>query len=115
MNDTNTDTVVTIPYRPGVPTFPVPRRLGQSGRIASLSGDAIRLLLFISYKLYRRKTREVMFSAWELTRELGINKQSIKSLRNELQDAGLIRFEFDVRSNRAVYRLAPESLPVPTA
>jgi hypothetical protein len=104
MNDT--DITVTVPYTPGLPTFRIPIRLGQSGRIVSLSGDALRLILFISYKLYRRKIREVTFLESEVSENTGIKKESISRARIELKNAGLIHFEMGY--SRATYRLCKD-------
>jgi hypothetical protein len=104
MNDT--DITVTIPYTPGMPTFPIPRRMGQGGRIASLSADALRLILFISYKLFRRKIREVTFLESEVSENTGIQKESIARARIELKNAGLIHFEMGF--SRATYRLCKD-------
>jgi hypothetical protein len=98
--------------------FPVPRRLGKKDRLKTLSGNAIRLYLFLVYRMFKGFKSEMFITDLALARDLKIEKDHLKAIRCELHMAELITYKV-VDETRIGYTLLNdirpefETLPTP--
>lgn len=80
---------------PPIPTlhhngnFWLPRRVVQDDNLRYLSGHALRLFLFLSYRFYRKR-EAVEFGDGEIVQRTSIPRIVVSSVRDELLTAKLI-------------------------
>ena len=92
-------------------SFPVQRRVAKDSLLRTLSGDALRLYLYLSYKSFRSRKHTHLFMDAELIRDLGITKHLLPDVRDELQHADLITYIVP-DANLAVYTLILDFKPI---
>jgi hypothetical protein len=113
--DTNTIASTTA-YRHA--TFSIPRTLVKNtNTLRDLSGSALKLYIFLSWRYFRKTIPNLHLLDWEITSHIGIPTPYVPEARQELADAGLITFSTEKWGsggglNRAVYSLVQEPHPV---
>lgn len=78
-----------------VPTFRMPRAVYQNGSLLTLSRDALRLYITITYKCHRANYPEVKFKLRELFRQLEMGRNDVHKAAKELRAAHLLHFQQD--------------------
>jgi hypothetical protein len=87
------DTITTVIQRPAIASFRVPTIIIKNGSIKSLSPDALRLYVVISYRTYKVRSPQVQFKFIELFREIGMWEKEVTAAAVELRTAGLSSFQ----------------------
>jgi hypothetical protein len=69
--------------------FWLPRRVVQDDNLRYLSGHALRLFLYLSYRFYKNRAA-VQYNDWEITNRISVPREVVSSVRDELHTAKLI-------------------------
>ena len=69
--------------------FWLPRQVVKNDNLRFLSGDALRLFLHLSYRFYKSRN-PVEYNDWEITARIGVRKDVVPSVRDELRTAKLV-------------------------
>jgi hypothetical protein len=85
--------------------FRVPKYLVRSGAIQNLSADGLRLFLFVIYEIYARRVEEVSFHLLVLNKAIGVMRNQLKPLAEELAQLGLLICDVVADDERIVFRL----------
>jgi hypothetical protein len=99
---------------PHTHSFHVQRRLAKDNLLRTLSGDALRLYIFLSYKTFRIRKTEHLFKDAELTRDTGISQCRVAQVRSELQECNLIRYSVPA-PNLGKYNVIQDLKPIQPA
>jgi hypothetical protein len=86
----------------------ISRQIIRDGNLRRLSGDATKVFLYISYRLFRNSGRALAISDKELSSVLDIDIIQIPALRNELYRTRLI--ETGLQGKYPQYALHPRAL-----
>jgi len=76
---------MTAIFRGGMLTFRVPRTILENDNLKVLSGDAIRLFLFISHRCYRERAAQLRTTNFELNLKLGMSSDEVTEAYRELR------------------------------
>ena len=68
----------------------ISRQIVRDGNLRKISGDAVKVFTYVSYKLFRNSGRGLTISDKELASVLDIDIVQIPTLRHELYKASLI-------------------------
>jgi len=85
-----------------VKSFRVDGLLAESGVLATLSGDALRLYLLICHRIRKWQTETVSLDADTVSWEIGLSPEQTEAARTELRTGNLI--DYSVNSNFANYK-----------
>jgi hypothetical protein len=66
-------------YNSGIEVFKIPRKLIESGLLMSLSADALRLFLIVSYGIYKHRSDRYTITLAEL-HQLGLTIEAANEL-----------------------------------
>jgi hypothetical protein len=79
----------------GMRTFRVPRLVFENKNLRRLSGDALRLYLFISHRAYRTRSAQVRSTNHELDLELDMDTEDVREAFRDLRDLRLVDITHD--------------------
>jgi hypothetical protein len=77
----------------GVKTFRLPRLILDNGSLQTLSANALRLFIAISYRFYRARFPQIKYNHRELYLELNMLKKEINDAALELWAAGIMCYQ----------------------
>lgn len=77
--------------RAGLRSFQAPKHLVQSGALAQLSGDALRLFLLVCYEWHSKRKTFVLFHDAAIRSAIRLKPQQILSAVEELERCSLVR------------------------